>query len=407
MDIKNPEASYADTESAGDKLDEYQTGESLALRYNQLLYLAPQEILYETNPVEGQTKNAGAADYINVKEACPPVGDEKSKLTEWFGSGELNPADPVTAVEYKVNGKNYVYFYLNFQSESNKAKYVEEVMKAVEPAETSAEYTKEKQKWELKQSVLKRAEKARIESNIQIDGSGCKIYTKGAVTSTTDGSAIDNTASKPEVYTESLNMAKHFVYFTKRLDPAEAHGMVDDALDLDSLNSDISAKGLSEAELPAGYFVKFDNIVNDKDNMVKGYQVIVRTINGSAPTVINQDVKGIIICKGDVIINGSIEGLVIAGGKITVSTSGTIKANRGIVQTILEAEQKELSGIKEDKVDRDFLAGYASYYFRQALVNDTLVSETNHKYNDTSQRITSTEYTDFMYYENWQKGERH
>ena len=202
-------------------------------------------------------------------------------------------------------------------------------------------------------------------------------------------------------------MAKHFVYFTKRLDPAEAHGMVDDALDLDSLNSDISAKGLSEAELPAGYFVKFDNIVNDKDNMVKGYQVIVRTINGSAPTVINQDVKGIIICKGDVIINGSIEGLVIAGGKITVSTSGTIKANRGIVQTILETEQKELSGIKEDKVDRDFLAGYASYYFRQALVNDTLVSETNHKYNDTSQRITSTEYTDFMYYENWQKGERH
>lgn len=407
VDIKNPEASYEDTESAGDKLDEYQTGESLALRYNQLLYLAPQEILYETNPVEGQTKNAGAADYINVKEACPPVGDEKSKLTEWFGSGELNPADPVTAVEYKVNGKNYVYFYLNFQSESNKAKYVEEVMKAVEPAETSAEYTKEKQKWELKQSVLKRAEKARIESNIQIDGSGCKIYTKGAVTSTTDGSAIDNTAAKPEVYTESLNMAKHFVYFTKRLDPAEAHGMVDDALDLDSLNSDISAKGLSEAELPAGYFVKFDNIVNDKDNMVKGYQVIVRTINGSAPTVINQDVKGIIICKGDVIINGSIEGLVIAGGKITVSTSGTIKANRGIVQTILEAEQKELSGIKEDKVDRDFLAGYASYYFRQALVNDTLVSETNHKYNDTSQRITSTEYTDFMYYENWQKGERH
>ena len=52
VDIKNPEASYADTESAGDKLDEYQTGESLALRYNQLLYLAPQEILYETNPVD-------------------------------------------------------------------------------------------------------------------------------------------------------------------------------------------------------------------------------------------------------------------------------------------------------------------------------------------------------------------
>ena len=66
------------------------------------------------------------------------------------------------------------------------------------------------------------------------------------MTSTTDGSVIDNTAPKPEVYTESLNMAKHFVYFTKRLDPAEAYGMVDDTLVLDSLNSDISAKGLSE-----------------------------------------------------------------------------------------------------------------------------------------------------------------
>lgn len=394
VDVKNPLSSYGKVEADGEKVSEYQTGESLALRYNQILYLAPMDILYETNPARDGSLEAAVV--------CPPVGAEKSKLADWFGSGYLNAAEPVTPVVYQYNGIKYTYYYLNFKSEPDKSAYVQEIMEATEPSETATAF--EKQKWQLKQEVLAKAQKAGIESNIQIDGSGCKIYAKGIITNTADGSMLDNTVSKPAVYKDSLKMADHFVHLHKKLDPAEQYGLVSDLPDWkddDKIIESILAEG-KEEQLPAAYFVEFDNIVTDAGKGVKGYQVIIKT--DASVSEISGDVKGIIISKGDIIISGNVEGLVISGGKIKVTSTGSVRANRGIVQNILETEQRELSGIKEDKVDRDFLSDYASYYFKQPLIDDTLVNEGNHKYIDNSQRVTSMEYTDYMYYENWRKG---
>lgn len=394
VDIKNPETSYQTMASSGEMTKEYQTGESLALRYNQALYLAPMDILYVANPALNGS--------VDINEVCPPKSDEKSKLSNWFGKDYLVEAEPVKPVVYNVAGKSYTYYYLNFKSEAEKAAYVQEVMEATEAQETDEKFLK--QKWELKQSVLKKASNAGIESNIVVDGSGCKIYAKGILTSTSDGkSTTDNNLTKPAVYKESIKMAQHFVYLYKRLDPAEKYGIVSDSLSVTELEADISSKGLEEEKLPLDYFVELDNIVNDAGHTVKGYQVIIKTSGGSVP-VISSDVKGIIISKGDIIISGSVEGIVLSGGKITVTSGGSIKANRGIVQTILENEQRELSSIKESKITISFLQDYASYYFKQSLVNDTLVNELNHKYVDNTERITSTEYTDYMYFENWKKG---
>ncbi len=395
MDIKNPDASYSNVATSGQLISEYQTGESVALRYNQMLYLAPDEILTVNNPAKNGSTNVAAV--------CPPVGDEASKLADWFGSGYLLSTEPVKAVEYNYNGTKYVYYFLNFVSEADKAAYVEDVMNATAPAESDSKQLK--QKWKLKQDILAKAAQTNIVSDIQIDGSGCKIYTKGAITNTTSGTKKDNTITKPAIYKESLRMANHFVYLYKRLDPAEKYGVVEDGLSIDDLNNDIATRGLAEDDLPVAYFADLDNIVTDEDSTVKGYKVIIRTLNGGVVPSIDSDVKGIIISKGDIVINANVEGIVLAGGKITVTTNGSIKSNRGIVQTILESEQRELSGIKEDKVTQALLRQYASYYFKQSLVEDTLVSESNHKYIDNSQRVTSTKYVDFMYFENWHKGE--
>ncbi len=395
MDIKDPNASYSSVAASGKLLEEYQTGESLALRYNQMLYLAPDEILTVNNPAKN-----GSTD---VAAVCPPAGDEASTLAEWFGSGYLVGAEPVKAVEYDYNGTKYVYYFLNFLSEADKAAYAEEVMNAAAPAETDSKQAK--QKWKLKQDILTKAAQTNIVSDIQIDGSGCKIYTKGAVTNTVSGTKKDNTITKPAVYKESLRMANHFVYLYKRLDPAEKYGIVESGLSIDDLENDITARGLNQEDLPVAYFADLDNIVTDEDSSVKGYQIIIRTENGGVVPTIDSDVKGIIISKGDIVINADVEGIVLSGGKITVTTNGSVKSNRGIVQTILESEQRELAGIKEDKVTPALLRQYASFYFKQSLVEDTLVSESNHKYIDNSQRVTSTKYVDFMYFENWHKGE--
>ncbi|MBR5800057.1 MAG: polymer-forming cytoskeletal protein [Lachnospiraceae bacterium] len=394
MDIKDPDASYSQVAASGKLASEYQTGESLALRYNQALYLAPDEILTCNNPV----KNGS----LDVNAVCPPEGDSASKLADWFGSTYLLGSAPIKAVEYEYSGVKYVYYFLNFRSEADKAAYVEEVLTA--PAAGSSDPAFAKQKYKLKQEILGKADKTGIVSNIAIDGSGCKVYTKGVITNTAAGSVKDNTITKPAIYKESLRMANHYVYLYKRLDPAEKYGIVESGLSVDDLNTDIAVRGLAEEDLPLAYFVDMDNIVTDESNTVKGYQVLVKTVNGGSVPVINSDVKGIIISKGDIVINASVEGIVIAGGKITVTTNGSVKSNRGIIQTILESEQRDLSGIKEAQVDQALLRKYASYYFKQSLVDDTLVSESNHKYIDSSQRVTSTKYTDFMYYENWHKG---
>ena len=98
---------------------------------------------------------------------------------------------------------------------------------------------------------------------------------------------------------------------------------------------------------------------------------------------------------------GSFEGLIIATGKITLEGNLSVKANRGLVQSVLEAEQRSVLETEEDKIDEIKVEDYAAYYFK----NTVLVDLDKDKLIDMEKRVTGTEYTDYIYYNNWRKGE--
>jgi cytoskeletal protein CcmA (bactofilin family) len=117
--------------------------------------------------------------------------------------------------------------------------------------------------------------------------------------------------------------------------------------------------------------------------------------------------RGIILCDGDLTISGnggSFEGLIIATGKITVTGNVTIKANSGVVQAVLEAEQRSVTQIAKSEADSVKLNEYASYYFINTVLAD-LISLDEGSLIDMDNRVTGTDYTDYIYYKNWQKGE--
>lgn len=390
VDIKNPALPYA---GLSEKAKEYQTGESVALRYNQFLYLAPAEILHVSNPEKDGS--------VDVSQVC--VGE--IDLESWFGKELIDENQPVIPVVYNMNGVNYTYYFLKFKGNDSKVKYLDEVMKAVDPGETGD--SREKQKWKIKQEIMHKADYAGIKSQIQIDGTTCKIYTNGIVTDTESNTTYSNTMSMPNVYGNSLNMAKHYEYLYKRLDPAEQFSDLSESLDTSVIDAESTALGLSEEDLPAGYFVDFGKIAEDIVKQVNGYDVIICANKKS----IDRDVRGIVLARGDITIEDgvSVNGMVISNGKIIVKGTGSIQSNQGIIQSILEKEQREIGAVEE--IDKPLLRKYASYYLKQNIAsenkknNDSLIDIGSHSYIDNTKRITSTEYTDFIYYENWHKGQ--
>ena len=397
IDIKNGEKAYGDMTTGEGQ--EFRTGESIAMRYNQFLYLAPTDIL---NGVSNPQKNGST----KVDEVCPT--EDNLKLAGWFGQSYLNMSKPVIPVVYKDNGQSYTYYYLNILEGKEEA-YINAVMNAVDPGEegTSAD----KQKWELKQEIQRKAAASGISSHITIKAgseSGVKIYTKGLLTDTQETAQTlkKNGISLDDMANRSNNMQRHYTQLYVNLDPNSIES-VENSKRTDSQYPlanflDLSATtGLSSGKLP--------NVIAGREVPgVKNARVWI--VDGSINPVLNlsaDNKKGIVLCDGDLTITGnggSFEGLIIATGKITIEGNITIKANRGLVQAVLEAEQRSVLETEKSKADEIKLNEYASHYFLNTALVGLLNLDKDNLVN-MEKRVTSTEYTDYIYYKNWRKGE--
>ncbi len=395
VDIKDQSRAYADMASGEGK--EYRTGESVAMRYNQFMYLAPADILEGvSNPQLNGTTDA--------KAVCPSA--DNSKLAKWFGSEFLDKSgdSPVIPVVYTDKGTSYTYYYLRIQ-EGKEAAYAESFMSASDPGEAGTAF--DKQKWELKQLVQKKAQSASIASHITLKPAGSegetKIYTTGLLTDTGESKQTfkENDISLPDMAVRSGNFRKHYVQLYVNLDPNSM--------------TDVEESKRLDPEYPLKNFLKLDNfggtlhIESKEVEGVKDANVwILEEVGGYHPVLdlSSEKKKGIVLCDGDLTIKGnggSFEGLILATGKITVTGNVEIRANRGIVQAVLEAEQKAVMEKEKSEAEDVELSEYASYYFENtvlSMLNDDAVAMI-----DMDKRVTGTEYTDYIYYKNWQKGE--
>ena len=394
VDIKDGEKAYSAL-SAGEA-QEMRTGESVAMRYNQFMYLAPTEILTGvSNPqLNGST---------NVAEVCP--SSDNLKLDGWFGRTYLDAEKPVIPVVYQDGGKSYTYYYLNI-IEGQEIQYVKDIMEATDPGEEGT--AADKQKWALKKEITTRADNSGISSHITI-GSGSessvKIYTTGLLTDTgeADKTLQKNGISLENMAARSTSLQKYYAQLYVNLEPNRA-------VDVEQ------SKKLSK-EYPLTNFLDLSQLGSGKlPNLMSGREVpgvkdakVWIVDEGIAPTLelSANALKGIVLCDGDLTITGnggSFEGLIIATGKITIKGNVTIKADRGIVQAVLESEQRSVMETEKDELDEVKLNQYASHYF----LNTVLVGLVNLEEDDLidmDKRVTGTEYTDYIYYDNWRRGE--
>ncbi len=390
VDLKSE--TYANGKSG--KIEEYATAESLALKSNQFLYLAPADCLKVTNP-------AVLSDAF--------LDDAVWSATEnWFGitGGFINTENPVS-VKYFSNGSSvYRYFYLNFVSSDKKLEYANLILNMVDPADMSAMpgeiYTKygygnysEVQLldiWETKQNLQEMATTADTAPTITIaDDTKASIYTAGAVTCVADGKentslfSEDSALSIDYVQKVQTNIQKHYKWLCGELNPKEDFGLTSDLLGDYTANDDTR---------PVSLFFDGTGISNGGTSGYKcnsNYET--KLFSGDA--ALTSPVTGIVLCDGDLTIQGvNVTGLVIATGKITVVGNATITADQGVVQAIIEEEQRE-EAKKESRDARN--PDYASTY-RPGLQRVLSGS-------DNSERVTSTEYGDYISYQNWRKGE--
>lgn len=392
------EAIYNNGGTSSGKIEEFATGESLALKSNQYMYLAPTAILTTTNPVKTSEKPSQAW----VTES------------QWFGvtKGYVKTELPVIEKEVinRTTGESYTYFYLNFVN-GKKEEYAKLVLNMTDPEDgfydmhqeikdiinTAGFSTMElEQIWQVKEGLKNRAENSSVQSTITlVDDTTASIYTHGEIAQigasglgsqmVAEGSAL----SVDYITKVEQNLVKHYQYLYAELDPKEEFSLV---------STSLPAISTVEAGAPVSKYVDFSGMVNGSTSpdYKCGYKTHVYvgdfTLNDSS-------FEGIIICDGNVTISGgsNVEGLVIASGKIFVEGNGSIVANRSIVQAILDEERTEESK-KESVTERNMK--YASSYLKEFKLQDAEYSG-----KDYTNRVSSTEYTDYISYQNWRKGE--
>ena len=379
-------------------IEEYATGESLALKSNQYMYLVPTSCLLTTNPVK-------------TSEKPEMVWNAE---TQWFGvtKGYVSASDPYLEKEVinRTTGESYTYFYLKFL-DGKSTEYANLILNMKHPENGLTDmdaaikaklgydgFTDEEliQIWNVKKSLQNKALSENVKPTITLaDSTTANIYTRGAVTKITDDSLTselskeENSLSGEYIRKVESNLVKHYKYLYAELDPKTDFSMTSDSLP--TLADDSIA-----ADAPVSKYVDFTGMVNSltPDPYKCGYYTYLYKGNHS----VDRNVRGIILCDGDLTIKGgvNVEGLVIASGKIIIEGNGEIIANRSIVQAILDEERTEEEK-KKSETERNMK--YASSY----LLDFKLKSE-DYTGKDYTDRTSSTEYTDYISYQNWRKG---
>lgn len=376
---------------------EIETGESLAIRTNQYMYMVPDEFLTVANPVTVTEANAAG---INLATVIP-----WPDMT-WFAAGMLDTAMPIRIEQVSQNGIYYYYFFLNFTT-GNEENYAATVLSAdITKAKDASLTVAERLKW---QWCL--GEKARLQDKannmdfegVSVDGTGSsRIYGEGVLTkvdvATDLLSAFENTSANlgtdyAGIISEPLY--KRYVSLYYYLDPQENIALSSTAV-VDK------SGGAGIVGLPLSDYIDFDLMTA---NALSAGVVTTYTTNPyttllkDGDITINTNTQGIVICTGDVTIEAgvSVEGIVIAGGKIyvkgsTVETS--ILNNRAIVQAIIDEEmtiESEKPAGSPDTIE------YALTYLKKYTVTKTgkTIEE---------QKSITTDYVDFISYQNWRKG---
>lgn len=390
--------SYLDFTGHGNS-GEYGTGEAISLRTSQFIYMVPTEFLEYANPETAENVGSAVVKQFTAADMQP---------AEWFGWQYLNQTEPVRQEVMEVSGKQFVYFFLNFRSPTDERDYVNAILNAT-PADTQA--------YALKYKMQERIGVLLQDSMILRDGAvNCNVYSNFGVMQYTEGSgstvgsiqAVDSGSSgivNANLYAAALN--NRYSYLLDTLDPKP-----EVALDQNVGTS----PNAGQADLPLSGFVFLDpntagyndltyNFSSNGSGIPDCYKGVISRNGYSYDVILSKedlsfngnllDFHGVILTTGNISMrNCAVDGLVMAKGTVTLQDT-QISANRELLLSIIEAESLEINNAGYLPSDEE-CAQYFIHYLKDPRYNGSF------PYGKDS---VGADYTQFITYENWKKGD--
>ena len=441
---KDIKSEYLDLIINAGKISDASVPESVALKMTQDIILMPTEFLKHTNP---RICVAGSDD--------PFAADPVSIPSGWFGKAYLDPDEPYTYVKLSADNKAmiYAYCYLNFKDDAAKAAYVNAV---VEGADTGKE--PEPTAADIKTEMLGRMDVYKDQLSVKVGKTDTRLYANGAVLNYERNNL---SVTDPSSYTNSGAFASYSANLYKR------YRMLDTYLDsmADIPLSATDTKNIHKQDfeddagkLPAGRFfwlwgmdkavggsgsIKAADADAEKQEFGSNFIYVksesevdlASELSGSNPH------RAFVIIDGDAKVTSdvTIQGFLVCTGKLTVKKGKELSVtyDSTLLNKRIEKELKKLidnagfhDGTAPDEntamknlliyyllnEGRSFYGGGSTYKLPckiDDLTNAKMKDHPDYREYKFIEGTTSnssldlnTDYSNFVYFENWKKGQR-
>ena len=427
------------------KISDASVPESVALKMTQDIILMPTEFLKDTNP---RICESGSSD--------PFQADAVSIPSDWFGLSYIDPAKPYTYVKLDADNSAmiYAYCYLNFKDDESKTAYVKAV---IDGADTGAQPTA----YDIKTEMLDRMEAYKDKLTIKVGNASTRLYANGAVLNY-EGNNL--TVTDPSSYTDSNAFTSYSANLYKR------YRMLDTYLDsmADVPLSATDTKNIHKQDLeddadklPAGRFFWLWGLENaaggagtikaaddtKAQEELKEFGSNFVYIKSSSEVDLASELTGANPHKAFVIVDGdakvssdlTIQGFLVCTGKLTIKDGKKLNVtyDSTLLNKRIEKELKKLidnGGFHDETAPgsntqmknlliyyllnegRSFYGGGGTYKLPakvDELTNAKMKDHPDYREYKFIEGTTSnssldlnTDYINFVYFENWKKGQR-
>lgn len=424
------------------KISDASVPESVALKMTQDIILMPTEFLKDTNP---RICEAGNSD--------PFQSDSVSIPSDWFGLSYIDPIKPYTYVKLDADNSAmiYAYCYLNFKDDESKTAYVKAV---IDGADTGAQPTA----YDIKSEMLDRMEAYKDKLTIKVGNASTRLYANGAVLNY-EGNNL--TVTDPSSYTDSNAFTSYSANLYKRYRMLDTYldSMADVPLSATD-NKNIDKQDLEDDadKLPAGRFFWLWGLKDaadgagaikaaDAEEELKEFGSNFVYIKGSSEVDLASKLTGTNPHKAFVIVDGdakvssdlTIQGFLVCTGKLTIKDGEKLNVtyDSTLLNKRIEKELKKLidnGGFHDETAPgsntqmknlliyyllnegRSFYGGGGTYKLPakvDELTNAKMKDHPDYREYKFIEGTTSnssldlnTDYINFVYFENWKKGQR-
>ena len=440
-----PKTEYLNLIINAGKISDASVPESVALKMTQDIILMPTQFLKDPNP---RICESGSSD--------PFQADAVSIPSDWFGLSYIDPIKPYTYVKLDADNSAmiYAYCYLNFKDDESKTAYVKAV---IDGADTGAQPTA----YDIKTEMLDRMEAYKDKLTIKVGNASTRLYANGAVLNYDENNL---TVTDPSTYTDSNAFTSYSANLYKR------YRMLDTYLDsmADVPLSATDTKNIHKQDLeddadklPAGRFFWLWGLENAASGAgtikaadatkaqeeLKEFGSNFVYIKSSSQVDLASELTGANPHKAFVIVDGdakvssdlTIQGFLVCTGKLTIKDGKKLNVtyDSTLLNKRIEKELKKLidnGGFHDETAPgsntqmknlliyyllnegRSFYGGGGTYKLPakvDELTNAKMKDHPDYREYKFIEGTTSnssldlnTDYINFVYFENWKKGQR-